>query len=208
MPYQMIHLLIANAFAENQPVLLNNPEYYLGVIAPDAIHARSDTITAREKYDTHLKPTGPDGLSEVIAYWVDQKRNPFHIGYGLHVITDRLWTRYYPFAFPSVMHESGGTRTEIYRPDAEWIDRTIYKQSPNAKHLLGLLQVAVPPVAHPYLTADEINTWRHMIIKAYSTNEALREDLPKAMTVEGTFLFIHYALEKLKAVVGGDAYLQ
>ena len=87
MPYQMIHLLIANAFAEKNPalsgtMLSNSSEFFLGVIAPDAIHARAPKTTAAEKYGTHLKPTGPDGLKEVQAYWMAQGRSSIKQGNG------------------------------------------------------------------------------------------------------------------------------
>lgn len=197
MPYQMIHLLIADAFAKNHPTLVNSPDFFLGTISPDAIHARLSDTTVSEKYGTHLKPTGPDGLKEVTAYWMEQGRSPFHIGYGLHVLTDRLWTRHFPSAFPAVMRAEGGTKTEIYRPDVEWIDWTIYKRSPGARRLLALLRAAVPPAKHPYLTPGEISRWRDGVLEWYEGEKILSEGLPKVITVEGMAAFMAEAAEKL-----------
>lgn len=204
MPYQMIHLQIADALAQNHPMLLNNPEFFLGTISPDAIHARRSNTTTVEKYGTHLKPAGPDGLKEVTAYWAEQGRSPFHIGYGMHVMTDRLWTRFYPSAFPNIMRAEGGTRVDIYRPDVEWIDWTIYKRSPGAKRLLDLLRAAVPPARHPYLTSDEISRWRDDVIEWYEGEKLLAEGLPKVLTLKGTVAFMEEAVGKLEVLMGED----
>lgn len=40
MPLPMVHLLTARRWAQNRPALRDCPEFYLGVIAPDAIHTR------------------------------------------------------------------------------------------------------------------------------------------------------------------------
>lgn len=202
MPYQMIHLLIADEFAQKHPNLLQSAEYYLGNIAPDAIHARRESTTAVEKYGTHLKPTGPDGLREVMAYWSEQKKSPFHVGYGMHVITDRLWTRHYPSVFPAVMRADGSTKTDIYRPDAEWIDWVLFERSPGAKRLLNLLQTAAPPASHPYLTSDEISRWRTIVIERYQGGGPSSTGLPVVMTVEATVAFMRGAVEKLHALMG------
>lgn len=195
-----MHLLIADAYAYDKPWLSDNAEYYLGVIAPDAIHMRSGTVTSVDKYGTHLKPTGPDGLREVVAYWMAQTRLPFHIGYGVHIITDRLWTRHYPIVFPSLMRPGGSTITEIYRPDADWIDRTLQIQSPNSIRLFKMLQQATAPPSHPLLTTNEIDQWRWHVIHEYVPPKPPAISLPVIMTMEAIHAFMAYAVSQLNAL--------
>lgn len=201
MPYQMMHLLIADAYAVDKPWLSNNADFYLGIIAPDAIHMRAGNITDIDKYGTHLKPTGPDGLREVTAYWMEQTRTPFHIGYGVHVITDRLWTRHYPTAFPALMRANGSTITEIYRPDADWVDRTLQSQSPNSDRLLHLLSQAVAPPSHPLLTTAEIDQWRWHVMNEYMPPKPPAIKAPRIMNVDAIKTFMVYAVDRLTILV-------
>lgn len=204
MPYQMMHLLIAKAFAADKPRLREDAAFYLGVITPDAIHMRTGTVGAVEKYGTHLKPTGSNGLREVTAYWMEQTRTPFHIGYGVHVITDRLWTRYYPTAFPALMRLDGSTNTEIYRPDAEWVDRALQRQSPDSDRLVGKLRCATPPASHPLLTTDEMDRWRMHVISEYTAYQTPSMDKPKVMTMDRIETFMTFAVSQLNDLIPGQ----
>ncbi len=87
--YPMAHLLIAAAYARSRPALATDGAYYLGAIAPDAIHMRKESTQSISKFDSHLKARGEHGLSEVIAYWYEAGRTPFDIGYGVHAMSDR-----------------------------------------------------------------------------------------------------------------------
>ena len=99
MAFPLLHLLVADAYAKSRPALARDGAYYLGAIAPDAIHMRPGITKEVHKVRTHLFAKGPDGLPEVMAYWYEVGRTPFDIGYGVHVITDRLWVGYYPRRF-------------------------------------------------------------------------------------------------------------
>lgn len=54
MPYQMVHIHIAKKVLELNPYVIKNyPQYYLGSLAPDAVHFRTD-FDAKDKKASHL----------------------------------------------------------------------------------------------------------------------------------------------------------
>jgi hypothetical protein len=54
MPYQMVHMCIARKVVQLKPnVIRNLPQYYLGSLAPDAVHFRAD-FDVKDKKASHL----------------------------------------------------------------------------------------------------------------------------------------------------------
>ena len=51
----MVHLLVADLWAQGHPEYLDSPEYYLGAISPDAIHIdRAVPRSLRKRIDGSL----------------------------------------------------------------------------------------------------------------------------------------------------------
>lgn len=203
MAFPLLHLLVADAYAKGRPALERDGAYYLGAIAPDAIHMRPGITKEVHKVKTHLFAKGSDGLPEVMAYWYETGRTPFDIGYGVHVITDRLWVGYYRKVFPRLIGANGQTLAEIYQPDAAWIDRALYAGGAKARAFGPLLQSAPVPDAHPLLSGEEIDGWRRQVLALFDAVREFPRGDPAVMTLSGVQAFIPEAAARLEVLIPG-----
>ena len=105
MALMMVHLLVADLWAQGHPEYLDSPEYYLGAISPDAIHIRFHDDKSR-KDEFHLYNWQSLHREPVEAYW-RERRQPFDIGYGVHVLTDCQWVQRYRRTFPGIFLPDG-----------------------------------------------------------------------------------------------------
>lgn len=163
MAFPVVHLLAAQRAALGTP-LAENGDYYLGAIAPDAVHLRGGIDTrSPDKVLSHLGVRGRrdgDGIPQAIAYWQATGDAPFDLGYGVHVLTDQAWVQFYPRAFPALMDDNDHTIPPVYRPDAALLDNWLCWQMLEPTDIIDLLSVAGAPAVHPYLTHAELIEWR------------------------------------------------
>lgn len=152
----IIHLLAAKEWAKGRPELIACPEYYLGAVAPDAIHARAGT-NGDDKRRTHLDNHGRLNMKPLAEY-ARARRAPFDLGYLAHLLIDPFWCASYR-EIPGLRGADGHTNPEIYyremnRCESALIDKEVFE----------LLKRAEPPADHPLLTAEEISEWRRRVL--------------------------------------------
>lgn len=90
MPLQMVHLAVAREYvkaAANAADLMDCPEFYLGIISPDAIHVRPGT-GKNDKRITHLYAEGDLWRANVVDFI---KKNKAEANYAFHTW---LWHSY------------------------------------------------------------------------------------------------------------------
>lgn len=165
MALTMVHLLVAEKWAQAHPEMHACPEFYLGSISPDAIHVRYKSDKSR-KNEFHLNNWVTPNPEDVIAYWKDYK-TPFDIGYGVHVLTDAQWVPRCKTRLKDMYFENGLLNTDIYYNDTFVTDFALHGCTPWAKKVFGMMACAVPSNNHPYLTEEEFDIWRSDIIKTY-----------------------------------------
>lgn len=165
MALTMVHLLVADRWAQGHPEYLESPEFYYGVISPDAIHVR-DGDDKSHKNEIHLNNWGSPHPEDVLAYWREHHA-PFDIGYGVHVLTDAQWVPRYKTLLPGILRPDGLLNTDIYYNDTFVTDFKLYAERPRLKALLRLLAGAETPEDHPLLTAYEFSEWRRLMLEAY-----------------------------------------
>ena len=196
----MVHLLAGDRWAQRHPAYLDCPEFYYGVISPDAIHIR-DGNDKSHKDEIHLHNWGRPHPDEVVDYW-RKHRTPFDIGYGVHVLTDAQWVPRYRERLPGILKPDGKLDTDIYYNDTFVTDFRLFHKIPRLAELLDMVEAAEPAADHPLLTADEFDQWRRMIAKAY------RGECPKNGPVR--FVDEAYVLEFVDDCVSmiDDVYAQ
>lgn len=165
MALTMVHLLTADVWASRHAQYRDCPEFYYGVVSPDAIHVR-DGYDKSHKNEIHLNNWGTPHPEDVVAYWREH-RTPFDVGYGIHVLTDAQWVPRYRRLLPGLFKPDGKLDVERYYIDTFVTDFRLLNSNPRAKALLALLERAQTPDDHPLLTAYEFATWREMILTAY-----------------------------------------
>lgn len=165
MALTMVHLLVADLWAQGHPEYLDCPEYYFGAIAPDAIHIR-DHNDKSHKDEIHLFNWRSLHREPIEAYW-KAHHTPFDIGYGVHVLTDCQWVPRYVDRFPVIMKPNGRLDVDIYYNDTFVTDFRLYDRLPRLHALLGMIETAHAPEDHPLLTQYEFTEWRKMTLNAY-----------------------------------------
>ena len=97
MPWTMIHLGVAGNLTDKFKIN-KIPDFYLGAVAPDAVHYRANYI--REYKDiSHLCLAGDsheiilNNAKDFILKNISHEHRDFYIGYGVHVMTDVYWAK-------------------------------------------------------------------------------------------------------------------
>ena len=165
MALTMVHLLVADRWAQGHPEFLSCPEFFLGAVSPDAIHIR-DKDDKSHKDEIHLHNWQSPHPDDVIRYWRDHSA-PFDIGYGVHVLTDGQWVPRYKTRLKGMLRPNGLPNTDIYYNDTFVTDFSLYHANPRLEEILTLLETANAPADHPLLTFHEFSEWRKLIVKAY-----------------------------------------
>ena len=185
MPLPMVHLSIAKNIIIAGFDVKSLPKFYLGVISPDAIHMRPN-VDKKEKYKTHMKPTGTDLWNDVdeddfiefILSFIKSHQNNVDIdflqGYAIHILTDMYWTKriYYPFEEkyendPNPIQKE----REAYYNDTDLIDFSLYYECPWREEIWNHLSKAEGSDFLDLLSANEINMWNKRTINWYEDNK-------------------------------------
>ena len=165
MALPIVHLLAARAWAQDKPALRECPEFYLGAIAPDAIHVRYGNDKSR-KNEFHLGNWISPHPEQVHAYWAE-RFTPFDIGYGIHVLTDGKWVPRYKAAFPGLIKPDGKIHVEQYYTDTWQADFALMAHHPEIQAIFELIRRAEPPEGNPFLTKAEFEKWKGIVLEGY-----------------------------------------
>lgn len=163
----MVHLLAARRWVQTHKEH-DCPEFYLGVISPDAVYIR-DGSDKSHKDEIHLHNWNELHADEVIAYWREHN-TPFDIGYGIHVLTDAQWAPHFRRCFPEILYPDGLVRTDIYYNDTFATDYALYHEC-DGEALFALTEQSALPEVHPLLEQQHFDAWRHMMADQYRNHE-------------------------------------
>lgn len=163
----MVHLLVAQRWAQEHEEY-DCPEFYLGVISPDAVYVRDGSDKSR-KDEIHLHNWNELHPGEVIAYWREHN-TPFDIGYGVHVLTDAQWAPHFRKCFPEILHPDGLVKTDIYYNDTFATDYQLYHEC-GGEALFDLTLKSALPAVHPLLEREHFDAWRRMMADQYKKHQ-------------------------------------
>lgn len=160
----MVHLLAAQRWVARQEKSLDCPDFYLGVISPDAIHVR-DHDDKSHKNEIHLNNWCSPHPNEVVDYW-RAHHTPFDIGYGIHVLTDGQWVQRYRARLPQLLLPDGKVNVPVYYNETFVTDFQLYREE-NGAQLFDWVEQGRAPQDHPLLTYYELDEWRKMMTASY-----------------------------------------
>ncbi len=194
----MVHLLTAQRWAQAHEEYLNCPEFYMGVIAPDAVYIRDGSDKSR-KNEVHLNNWNEPNVEDVLAYW-QEHHSPFDIGYGIHVLTDAQWAPHFRKSFPDILYPDGLVKTDIYYNDTFSTDYDLYHEC-DGERLFGLTDAAIAPENHPQLLKEHFEKWTRMMVDQYK--EHVKSEIP-VVFIDRNFVetFIEDAQALLNDVYG------
>ena len=165
MALTMVHLAVADLWAERHPEYGESPEFFYGAISPDAVHVR-DGSDKSHKNEVHLNNWISPHPDDVIRYWLERSQ-PFDIGYGVHVLADSQWVPRYKQTLPGILLPNGLLNTDIYYNDTFVTDFRLLATRPRLQAILALLENAQTPRDHPLLEGYMFSQWRKDLLEAY-----------------------------------------
>ncbi|PYE47790.1 zinc dependent phospholipase C family protein [Paenibacillus barcinonensis] len=217
MPLPMVHLTIAQQLADTLPERLDRGAFYLGNIAPDAIHMR-EGATRDDKQHTHFDPEKENNyiwrLQKLyhgyIGECMDEGWTSFVKGYFMHVMTDYYWFRsVYPEFVERVQEHDkreGITRTKeelsrLYYQETDQIDFTLFRTASWSIQAWFVLNEASGYELTDRLTADEILRWRD---RTYSFLHGQEPGItPFYLTEEVVQAFVDTTVPRLLELLAG-----
>ena len=189
----MVHLLVAQRWAQAREKYLNCPEFYLGVIAPDAVYVRDGSDKSNKNY-IHLNNWNEPHPDEVIEYWKDH-HSPFDIGYGIHVLTDAQWAPHFRKCFPDILYPDGTVKTDIYYNDTFATDYQLYHEC-EGERLFALADAAQSHEGHPMLEKHHFEQWCRMMVDQYKAHQ-----MPKDPVVFIDRTFVERFIEDSQSIL-------
>ncbi len=175
MPGPMIHLTIAHRLNEH----FGFPDdgfFYLGNIAPDAIHMRPQAGRP-EKRAVHFyyhEGLHFDALKDFASTLrLQQGLSPFADGYCAHVLTDKLWfeqvTRPFRAQLPSALSLEEYRR--LYYRETDSLEIFLYNTKEWRARVWSLLLNPETPDASDVLSSQEIGLWKERVLKWPGENQ-------------------------------------
>jgi hypothetical protein len=209
MPLPMVHLSIAHCLIHDHGHP-NIPAFYLGSIAPDAIHMRPGT----EQTDKHVVHfVDQDGLQRERLHALLAQGGPvrqvgegtsadlvgaeFVAGYAAHILTDLAWRAeiILPFRQTRVEQMPYSELRTLYYNECDKLDFDLYEEEPWRPAVWEMLRVAEAREVGlagepPLLTAGEIDGWRVRTLGWFDAHREKANYAPQYITRELVWPFI------------------
>jgi hypothetical protein len=173
MALPMVHLSVAHQLVcayGYRPA----PAFYLGSIAPDAIHMRPGT-DREDKWAVHLSLDGAIDVARVqqlmAECWRASADTAFAEGYCVHLLTDRYWRD--EVVWPLLARLGNMSRQEqriLYYAECDKIDLELYDRQPWREDVWALLQRAEAGDFVGLLAQQEIEMWRDRVLGWFEEN--------------------------------------
>jgi hypothetical protein len=211
MPLPMVHLSIAHRLVERYGYP-SSPAFYLGSIAPDAIHKRAGT-DRRDKLDVHLIGEGGLDESRLRAFLADSEERVdggvLALGYAAHVLTDVRWREDILLPFRA-QHEERLRRDEtsrnemsvaelrtLYYNECDKVDLDLYDRQPWRPEVWALLRAVRARDLDGLLTAGEIAAWRDRVLVWFDDNRHRADYTPQYLTLDRILTFVDQAATRV-----------
>jgi hypothetical protein len=202
MPLPMVHIAVAIRI---NGVEIPTGDILLGCLAPDAIHMRPGA-GRDDKCTTHLfagENLPPD--DRLVVRFMEERcrKNPsqkdFTTGYGLHLLTDRLWflEMLGPFKEWVPIGFSAQEQRSLYYQETDQADFNLYHRMPWRPAVWQSLASASAPEFTPYLSAEEICKWQQRTLNWFSGLKQEPMIPPAFFTDERVGSFVERAAEEI-----------
>ena len=214
MALQMTHLAVAFKVAEVLGIEDNRAEYILGSVAPDSVWF-SDAYLEKKIHSHSFENCGPWGdtqdydnwLLNIEAFWKkyvvsekDTQTRIFLTGMCVHNLTDywydlMVWSALKRKMIPPMTFDEF---KEKYYPEAQCLDKWLFKNFYGAKEILKLLRESKETDFEDFVTADnQVEMKRHLIGKQFNIEGIVDASSNKMFEVSMLSSFIDEATDKI-----------
>jgi hypothetical protein len=170
MPTPIVHLCVAKKLLETLDVH-DKAAFCLGSISPDAIYLAPTYYDIDGKYDkytaAHMVRADYGMWRESVLGFISGSRmgknRDFHLGYGIHILTDIQWKETVFAHYINRCKENGvphdGIRS-LYYDDAERFDLECHERFRLGDDVFPWLSGCGGVGVNGWVTADEVESWR------------------------------------------------
>jgi hypothetical protein len=220
----MTHLCIAADVLRRCPgVVRDVPAYYLGSLAPDAVHFRPGFIPAY-KAVSHLCPDGETwGKAEnldawwdkVLSYYRKSEQTDFLRGYCVHILSDicnvpAFWIPFRQNVLDGTAtdydHIYEDTRYKEYRREHVEADIRLYHTFPQREDVWAQLEKARGVELPGLVAAEEVESIRENILyRQYAHSQPATSATSVYVTDENTRAFLTKSAKAIAAALFGSS---
>lgn len=215
MPLPMVHLGVANNIVESGFHVDDLPDFYLGVISPDAIHMRHNADRT-DKHKTHLIPEGKmmeeideqEYCSFLLNFVKTRKSHvntSFLWGYCIHILTDLLWSKSVYSDFVAKYREDPSPVQDerwAYYNDTDILDFELFRGCRWREKVWDLLKQAEASDFLDLLSAGEIRAWKERTLHWYDSGESMHKNPVRYIEKPDVLNFISECSEKILRLIG------
>lgn len=201
----MVHLSVAvNMYGADQ-----NSYFFLGSIAPDAIHIRPNT-RYHDKISVHLADLPEQRFERARQLFAqyrtdesDANETAFADGYVTHLLTDFLWRERVIGQFRKQVPSSlpYDKKWKLYYQETDQNDFNLYCQMPWRKSVWAKLSETIPGNFGIFLTSDEIAKWRDRVLRWFDDKEKEPKIEPVYISYKKTQNFINQVSPEIKRIL-------
>ena len=201
MPLPMVHLSVAYHLIQDHGYPAS-PAFYLGSLAPDAIHMRPGT-DQKDKYVVHLVDQNGFQHERLQALLTQgdaaqpAERQDLIAGYAAHILTDVAWRTevLLPFRRPRVERMPYAELRTLYYNETDKLDFDLYDEQPWRPEVWELLRVAQAQdvglgEGTLLLTAAEVDAWRTRTLGWFDAHREKADYQPQYITRDQVWPFI------------------
>ena len=211
MAYTMIHIIIAEEIFSKFSLNINENDFLIGTIAPDAVHS-CEEFSYKLKEKSHFFPESLTWgkvdtctkanlwMDSVLEFYEKNKENinsSFLLGYIIHVFVDIYNALYYYYPYVNAFYGTGEEKVEKYKIESQNLDKYLYTKYAKIYGLQDKLYKGFGYNINGIITAEQIEKRREYLISTewkkalfVLENEVCTLDSVKNIK-EGTTQFIY-----------------
>jgi len=202
MPLPIVHLGVARN-------LLNNikfkdiSSYYLGAIAPDAVHMR-ENYKGENKRISHLHSADRDiwkaNARELILRNYGKRNGDFCFGYGVHVLTDIFWNETVYSMFGMRYDEDKAPiqdKSLAYYNDTDRLDFELHSKYEHRPEIWNYLVNSTAVGIDGLVNDNEVGAWNDRTLHWFDGGESQHKNPIRYILYDDLLHFIEQAAEKI-----------
>jgi hypothetical protein len=203
MPLPMVHLAVSKKLI-NTLNIANKGAFYLGSIAPDAVHTRPE-FSYEDKVVSHLTNDNLEiwkkNVIEFMRGNVNGINADFYLGYGFHILTDIFWSETIYSMFNSKYAKDLSPiqdRQTAYYNDSDQLDFLLHDRLDYWPEIWSYLLKSVGIDVNGLVSLNEINTWNAKVLHWYDNGESRHKNPIRYISYNDLLLFIQETPNKIK----------
>lgn len=207
MPLPMIHL--CTAVKINSLKCSKSPEFYLGSIAPDAVHMRPGFVRDdKVKSHCNAREIAAIGKLEPLCEKIEKsvgKEQEFLLGYLVHILTDLFWEntilKTYEKRYEADLAPLQDRRMAYYN-DTDQLDFAFYEKESWRPGIWELLGQATVFSLEGAVSSEEVAAWKSRTLNWYHRGKSQHTNPIKYISYEELEAFAGSAAGKCDEYLG------